>query len=75
MRRVTAATALPRLDAMAVLVENPIIDTVLDRYAQQLGDSRTDYRNHLIPRDELSTAAVAACTRHHPLRPMPMLRW
>lgn len=32
---------------MAVLVANPIIDTVLDRYATQLGDSRTDYRNHL----------------------------
>lgn len=31
---------------MAVLVENPIIDTVLDRYQPQLGDSATDYRNH-----------------------------
>lgn len=32
---------------MVVLVENPIIDAVLDRYAAQLGASRTDYRNHL----------------------------
>lgn len=32
---------------MAVLADNPIIDAVLDRYAAQLGDSATDYRNHL----------------------------
>ena len=32
---------------MTVLVNNPIIDAVLDRYAPQLGDSATDYRNHL----------------------------
>lgn len=32
---------------MAVLVENPIVDGVLDRYATTIGASFTDYRNHL----------------------------
>lgn len=32
---------------MTVVVENPIIDAVLDRYAVEVGTSCTDYRNHL----------------------------
>lgn len=32
---------------MTVLVADPIVDTVLDRYASTVGDSLTDYRNHL----------------------------
>lgn len=32
---------------MAVVVENPIIDAVLDRYTTAIGENFTDYRNHL----------------------------
>lgn len=32
---------------MAVVVENPVVDTILDRHAEVLGGSFTDYRNHL----------------------------
>ncbi|WP_078331084.1 hypothetical protein [Mycobacteroides salmoniphilum] len=32
---------------MTVLVEDPIVDAILDRYASTIGDSLTDYRNHL----------------------------
>ncbi|MUM18500.1 hypothetical protein FZI91_18970 [Mycobacterium sp. CBMA271] len=32
---------------MTVLVADPIVDAVLDRYALTIGDSLTDYRNHL----------------------------